>query len=115
MVSGGGGGGVVVPEVPATEFESHDHTDLYTVKRDRDRAWEQAKKGSGGGGGGGGGGGASRSGAGGAAHSSGAGVGAHKATASTRRSSPPKNPVELGQWIQLGDNYAFVSKHSGAP
>ena len=30
-----------------TDFDATDHTDLYTAKRDRDRAWEKARKGSG--------------------------------------------------------------------
>lgn len=91
---GGGGGG----DSPSTEFESHDHTDLYTVKRDRDRAWEQAKKGGSRGGGDAG---------------AGTGVKIHKTAAATRRGISTGKTVEYGQWIQLGDNYAFVSKNSG--
>ena len=30
-----------------TDFDATDHTDLYTAKRDRDRAWEKARKGVG--------------------------------------------------------------------
>ena len=30
-----------------TDFDATDHTDLLTAKRDRDRAWEKARKGSG--------------------------------------------------------------------
>jgi hypothetical protein len=72
-------------EPPSIEFESHDHTDLYTVKRDRDRAWEQAKKSGGRGGGGGDG-----------------GVKIHKSAPSARRSTGTGKNIEYGQWIQLG-------------
>lgn len=80
---------------PSTEFESHDHTDLYTVKRDRDRAWEQAKKGAAQG----------RD-----AAAQAAGIKINKAAHSARRSTGSGKNIEYGQWIQLGDNYAFVSK-----
>lgn len=60
------------------------------MKRDRDRAWEQAKR----------------------SGSTGS-VKIQKSTAAARRGVSSGRNIEYGQWVQLGDNYAFVSKNSG--
>jgi len=80
-----------------TDFDATDHTDLYTAKRDRDRAWEKARKGSG-------------------FLDENQG---HRGKIVTRRASERRkatsgNNYEHGTWVQIGQNHAFVSKHSEA-
>ena len=80
---------------PSTEFKSHDHTDLYTVKRDRDRAWEQAK----------------RAGSVGTGEGAGAGAGGviRKSAPSARRSTGRGTNIEYGQWAGAYTRSLFSS------
>ena len=80
-----------------TDFEATDHTDLYTAKRDRDRAWEKARKGSGF-----------------LDEAQGHRVKIVTRRASERRKASSGNNYEHGTWVQIGQNHAFVSKHSEA-
>ncbi|KAK3238297.1 hypothetical protein CYMTET_51674 [Cymbomonas tetramitiformis] len=71
-------------------FKNTDHTDLYTVKRERDRAWEAAK------------------------HSgkvgSATGKPANKDAAAAAAFKPAKTPrAENGKWVEKGGEYIFVS------
>jgi len=79
------------------EFGASDHTDLYTAKRDRDRAWEKARKGNGF-----------------MDEQQGHRVKIVTRRASERRKASSGSNYEHGQWVQIGRNHAFVSKHSDA-
>ena len=81
------------------DFDATDHTDLYTAKRDRDRAWEQARKG------------ATK---GFLDENQGHRVRIVTRRASERRKASSGNNYEHGTWVQIGQSHAFVSKHSEA-
>jgi len=78
---------------PSTEFKNSDHTDLYTVKRDRDRAWEQAK----------------REGSVGTGTRAGGGGVIHKSAPSARRSTGRGTNIEYGQWAGAYTRSLFSS------
>ena len=80
------------------DFDATDHTDLYTAKRDRDRAWEQARKGA----------------KGFLDENQGHRVRIVTRRASERRKASSGNNYEHGTWVQIGQSHAFVSKHSEA-